>query len=148
MSADRHYQSLILSLELKLVILDCKGSTDIWRLRLTTRSFRQVPIGLWYRLTIRELPWLWEAWSTVPYSYWATTTATEIRRTEEKHELEKRIMEPYTALVEDEMQELTDQFEVSRQQLDEAAEAELANLRHKRMVPLPVLNTLPRDRPN
>ncbi|KAF4972009.1 hypothetical protein FSARC_1339 [Fusarium sarcochroum] len=63
--------------ELKLNILLDLDTWDIANLRLASRSFRQLPRLLFYYLALRELPWLYEAWTSLPLSFWATTTASE-----------------------------------------------------------------------
>ncbi|KAG5757634.1 hypothetical protein H9Q72_014223 [Fusarium xylarioides] len=66
--------------EIKLEILLRLDSWDIANLRLLSRTFRHLPQSLFYHLTVRELPWLYEAWSSDPLSFFATTTAAEQRR--------------------------------------------------------------------
>ncbi|KAA8642515.1 hypothetical protein EYZ11_011584 [Aspergillus tanneri] len=72
-----------LPLELRLYIVGFLGSRDIANLRLASRTFEQLPVGLWYRLVRDEMPWLWEAWDEtecahVP-SIWTTVTATDVQ---------------------------------------------------------------------
>lgn len=50
----------IMPAELKSLILSHLSSTDIGRLRLASRSFRQLPKRLFLRLIQDELPWFWE----------------------------------------------------------------------------------------
>ncbi|KAF5712500.1 integral membrane protein, partial [Fusarium mundagurra] len=66
--------------EIKLEILLQLDSWDIANLRLSSRTFRHLPQSLFYHLTLRELPWLYEAWSSDPLSFFVTTTAAEQRR--------------------------------------------------------------------
>ncbi|KAG8671981.1 hypothetical protein FPOAC2_05346 [Fusarium poae] len=54
-----------------LLYLDLK---DLVNLRLTSRLFLQLPNHVLYELTLRLTPWLYEAWSSLPLSFWATTT--------------------------------------------------------------------------
>jgi hypothetical protein len=63
--------------EIKLEILLRLDSWDIANLRRSSRSFRHLPQSLFYHLTLRELPWLYEAWSSLPLSFFVTTTAAE-----------------------------------------------------------------------
>ncbi|KAG4261317.1 hypothetical protein FPRO03_11868 [Fusarium proliferatum] len=66
--------------EIKLEILLQLDSWDIASLRLSSRAFRHLPQSLFYQLTLRELPWLYEAWAPLPLSFFVTTTAVEQRR--------------------------------------------------------------------
>ena len=45
------------------------GSKDIASLRLASRAFTHLPIFLWHRLVVEEMPWLYEAWSTTVTPY-------------------------------------------------------------------------------
>ncbi|CAG1992596.1 hypothetical protein SNK03_005443 [Fusarium graminearum] len=58
-----------------LVHLDFK---DVANLRLTSRVFLQLPNSVLYELTVRNTPWLYEAWTSRPLSFWATTTQAEL----------------------------------------------------------------------
>lgn len=51
---------LRLPVELKNMVLSHLSSRDIARLRLVSRSFRQLPKQLFFRLIMDELPWFWE----------------------------------------------------------------------------------------
>ncbi|KAF4335903.1 hypothetical protein FBEOM_10246 [Fusarium beomiforme] len=66
--------------EIKLEILLQLDAWDIANLRLSSRAFRHLPQSLFYHLTVRELPWLYEAWTSRPLSFFVTTTAEEQRR--------------------------------------------------------------------
>ncbi|KAJ3544657.1 hypothetical protein NM208_g2939 [Fusarium decemcellulare] len=65
--------------ELRMTILMQLSYKDIANLRLASRTFLQLPMSLFYQLAIRDMPWLYEAWSSLPISFWATTTQSEIR---------------------------------------------------------------------
>lgn len=69
-----------LAQEIKLEILLQLDSWDVANLRLSSRTFRHLPQSLFYHLTLRELPWLYEAWTSAPLSFFVTTTAAEQRR--------------------------------------------------------------------
>jgi hypothetical protein len=44
-----------------------------------SRAFQHLPISLWHRLIIDDMPWLYEAWSLDPEPYvWATQVAAEL----------------------------------------------------------------------
>ncbi|EMT69505.1 hypothetical protein FOC4_g10003232, partial [Fusarium odoratissimum] len=75
--------------EIKLEILLQLDSWDIANLRLSSRTFRHLPQSLFYHLTLRELPWLYEAWTSLPLSFFVTTTAAEPK-------LEERQKQGYT----------------------------------------------------
>ncbi|KAF4501927.1 hypothetical protein FAGAP_1902 [Fusarium agapanthi] len=53
---------------------------DLANLRLTSRVFLHLPNTVLYEVTVRETPWLYEAWSSLPISFWATTTQAEIEQ--------------------------------------------------------------------
>ncbi|KAF4470833.1 hypothetical protein FALBO_2268 [Fusarium albosuccineum] len=63
--------------ELRMMILMQLSSKDIANLRLASRTFLLLPSSLFYRLVVRDMPWLYEAWSSLPISFWATTTKSE-----------------------------------------------------------------------
>ncbi|KAI1875069.1 uncharacterized protein JN550_002498 [Neoarthrinium moseri] len=69
-----------------LMILDHLESRDIANLRLASRSFYHLPQSLFRSLTLREMPWLWEAWCTLGYSKWAYHMASELCRRTEQHD--------------------------------------------------------------
>ena len=65
--------------ELRDMVLASLGSKDIASLRLASRSFYHLPNTLWHDLILKEMPWIWEAWSDRPYPFMACTTKQEIR---------------------------------------------------------------------
>lgn len=64
--------------ELRHMVLASLGSKDIANLRLASLTFRHLPIWLWHDLMQKEMPWMWEAWSDLPYSFWACTSKKEL----------------------------------------------------------------------
>lgn len=74
-----HDPFLRLPNELRIMIALESGSKDIANLRLVSRAFRQLPQSLFMELTLREMPWLYEAVTDEPLSFWASTTAKEMR---------------------------------------------------------------------
>ncbi|KAF4971326.1 hypothetical protein FZEAL_9876 [Fusarium zealandicum] len=66
--------------EIQILVLSGLRSRDIANLRLASRAFRRLPQSLFYNLTLREMPWLYEAWSSLPLSFWATTTESELKK--------------------------------------------------------------------
>ncbi|KAH6876571.1 hypothetical protein B0T10DRAFT_497762 [Thelonectria olida] len=75
--------------EIRLMILMDLGSKDIANLRLASRTFRQLPGFLFHDLIMRETPWLYEAWSPLPLSFWATTTASELKKKDKADHAER-----------------------------------------------------------
>ncbi|KAM5353184.1 hypothetical protein ACJZ2D_016923 [Fusarium nematophilum] len=68
-----------LPLDILLQILSHLHGNDIISLCRTSRSFRRIPQSFFRNLVLKETPWLWEAWSIMPYSFWATTTERELK---------------------------------------------------------------------
>ncbi|KAL9563836.1 hypothetical protein ACKAV7_012008 [Fusarium commune] len=66
--------------EIRFHILSQLSFSDIANLRLASRVFLRLPKSLFYHLTLRNMPWLYEAWSPLPMSFWATTTPSELKR--------------------------------------------------------------------
>ncbi|KAH7176909.1 hypothetical protein EDB81DRAFT_864337 [Dactylonectria macrodidyma] len=58
-----------LPLEILLEILSHVHGNDIISLCRTSRSFRRIPQSFFRNLVLKETPWLWEAWSTMPLKY-------------------------------------------------------------------------------
>lgn len=69
-----------LPLELRLQLLSYLNSSDIANLRLTSRTFRQLPILLWRDLLLREMPYLWEVWSDDLPFMWATVQFEDVEQ--------------------------------------------------------------------
>ncbi|XEV03491.1 hypothetical protein FSHL1_008778 [Fusarium sambucinum] len=74
-----------------LLYLDFK---DLASLRLTSRLFLQVPNFILYHLTVRHTPWIYEAWSSLPLSFWATTTEEELEQEWESTSNFERVSHP------------------------------------------------------
>jgi hypothetical protein len=87
------------------------SSSDITGLRLSSRAFTHLPISVWHRLIEKEVPWLYEAWSSDPAPYhWATAIAHDLIN--EKHELEKfnhRVQEQ-SIIIKQDMPEIHDHW--------------------------------------
>lgn len=65
---------------IRLRILLYLKPADIACLRLSTRSFRQLP-QLYFRDLIRNsMPWVWEVWCAIPYCGWTTVTEEAMKR--------------------------------------------------------------------
>jgi len=60
--------------EIKHAILIELSFKDIASLKLVSRAFQHLPNSVLYEITVRDTPWLYEAWSPLPISFWATTT--------------------------------------------------------------------------
>lgn len=71
--------------ELKLMVLSYLGLIDIANIRLASRCFRQLSQGFFRSLILRDMPWLWEAWSSMEYSIWANTKASELKKRDKQH---------------------------------------------------------------
>jgi hypothetical protein len=61
------------------ILLEFLGSREVASLRLPSRAFRNLPISLFRRLLVEEMPWLWEAWDDTSPSVWAAHTAVSIQ---------------------------------------------------------------------
>ncbi|KXJ92058.1 hypothetical protein Micbo1qcDRAFT_204081 [Microdochium bolleyi] len=69
---------LKLPVEVGRCIVDYLGSKDIASLRLASHAFQQLPISLWHRLVMEEMPFLYEAWSDDVQPYpWASRLASD-----------------------------------------------------------------------
>ncbi|KAI1842601.1 hypothetical protein JX266_011214 [Neoarthrinium moseri] len=75
----------VLPPELRSLILIHLTSPDVANLRLASRTFYQIPQYIFRSLTLREMPWLWEAWSTLDYSFWASTTGDVLEAKIKQH---------------------------------------------------------------
>jgi hypothetical protein len=70
--------------ELRGMLLVLLEPADIANLRLASRTFRQLPQSFFRSLTLREMPWFWEAWSSLDYSFWSTTTSRNLKKEDEQ----------------------------------------------------------------
>ncbi|KAF1950717.1 hypothetical protein CC80DRAFT_426304 [Byssothecium circinans] len=100
-----------LPLELRLQILSYLPSQTIANLRLSSRTFRQLPILLWRDLLLTEMPWLWEVWSDdVPY-IWATTTYTAVVEHEQTGKELQDWLEKSRAVIKEEMPDIFNEWD-------------------------------------
>lgn len=83
--------------EIRSMVLSQLTSKDIATLRLASRSFRELPQSLFRERLLQEKPWFWEAWSSLEYSGWTTTTGLKFRRAEKNMENELRAFRNYIA---------------------------------------------------
>ncbi|KAE8395631.1 hypothetical protein BDV23DRAFT_178676 [Aspergillus alliaceus] len=98
---------LALPIEIILSIIKDLGSTDIATMRLSSRAFTHLPISVWHRLVIKELPWLYEAWSSDPTPYyWATVIARDLHKEKESHNKWERDMEEQSLVILEDMPEV------------------------------------------
>jgi hypothetical protein len=103
--------------ELLFEVLGYLRFKDIASLRMVSRAFRQLPISYFQKLLNRDMPWLWEARPTattlkqLPYSFWATVTASEAERKLQKAQKEIECLNDYVEIVSEEMPELKSLFE-------------------------------------
>ena len=100
--------------EIKLEIINWLPSSDIASLRLASRAYRQLPIFLWRTLLQKEMPWLWEVWSTDEPHPWALV-ATAARFKEKQKDIEDR---------EEELESLRFYREVLREEMPETLESD------------------------
>ncbi|KAE8141639.1 hypothetical protein BDV38DRAFT_190483 [Aspergillus pseudotamarii] len=104
-TAQDHF--LALPIEIILIIIDHLDSREIAALRLVSRAFTHLPNSLWYRLVLREMPWLYEAWSSDPTPYhWATVIAHDAHQEKEAREEWDRDVEKQSLVIADEMPEV------------------------------------------
>ncbi|KAI9046062.1 F-box protein [Aspergillus affinis] len=86
----------VLPLDIRLLVLDYLGSRDIANLRLASRAYEQLPVGLWYRLIREEMPWLWEAWDETERghrpSLWTSVTANGARLLNQRRQHYTRVL--------------------------------------------------------
>ncbi|KAJ1333821.1 hypothetical protein MN608_03818 [Microdochium nivale] len=69
---------LRLPVEVNHYVVDYLGSKDIANLRLASHAFQQLPVSLWHRLVLEEMPFLYEAWSNDVQPYpWASRLALD-----------------------------------------------------------------------
>ena len=98
---------LAMPIEIILIILDHLDSPDIAALRLASRAFTHLPNSLWYRLVVREMPWLYEAWSSDPAPYhWATVIAHDAHLEKEARKEWDRDVEKQNLVIAEEMPEV------------------------------------------
>lgn len=57
--------------------------TDLRNLNGMTGAFRGLHQSAYHEMVLREIPWLWEAWSSLPVAPWATTTEKRLKAGEE-----------------------------------------------------------------
>ena len=68
----------LLPLEVLFQIILQLDFIDILNLRLSSRKVCQVPQSFFRDFVIATYPWLWEAWSSLDYSFWANKTSHEL----------------------------------------------------------------------
>jgi hypothetical protein len=139
----------LLPQELKMEVLSYLGSKDIASLRLSTRSFRQLPISLWRRLIHEEMPWLWETWSNQEAPYiWATITPAKLKQeATARKDIEEECMR-YRSIIHQENPEILDMWTSAERAflaarpdpLVEAQEVALSELNLKTPFPLAKMN--------
>ncbi|KAK2016459.1 hypothetical protein LZ32DRAFT_79544 [Colletotrichum eremochloae] len=88
--------------ELRVHVLSELELADIKNLHTASPAFRSLPPSAYLHLLRREKPWLWETWCKLPYSIWATTTSTSLKRRAKEQEAEQNASDgPAGDLVED-----------------------------------------------
>jgi hypothetical protein len=103
---------LALPQEIREQIVDYLCSREIAKLRLASRAFHDLPVFLWYRLLRREMPWLWEVYSSHIPSFWTALSVAELKREikqEENYQLWELGIRRY--IIRQEMPEILEQWE-------------------------------------
>lgn len=90
--------------EIVYKVLDHLHSPAIAALRLSSRAFEHLPISLWEKLVLTEMPWLYEAWSSDPKPYyWVTADPIDLKEKQKaKKKFEEKI-EHERDVIQDEM---------------------------------------------
>lgn len=84
---ETHDPFLVLPAELRQAVVWNLDSRDVANLRLASRAFYHLPISLWHRLMVREMPWIYEAWCDDPTPYhWAMANASDLKQIREQRE--------------------------------------------------------------
>ena len=124
-----------LSPELRLMIVDYLDSSDIASLRLSSHTFRQLPLTLFRRLIRREMPWLFEVWDPTPPLFWTALTEQDIIDGEKKQYATAN----YRNVLHDEMPELWDDWVAAEPEVEQSNfwRAEAQEKVSKRFVSLP-----------
>jgi hypothetical protein len=107
-SSTQESQDIFASLpqELGLQILFHLEPKDVASLRLVSRAFRQIPIYFWRHLLLKEMPWLWEAWSDDEPYLWATVPFAMLEEEQDELEILKDQCEQYREAIRIEMPEV------------------------------------------
>ncbi|KAL2860038.1 hypothetical protein BJX68DRAFT_224201 [Aspergillus pseudodeflectus] len=97
--------------ELIHIIIWQLASPDIAALRLSSRAFTHLPISLWHHLLVKEIPALYEAWSSDPAPYyWSTLLATDlIKQKQEREKFFRNLEEPINIIRQD-MPEIAEEW--------------------------------------
>lgn len=65
--------------DILMTIVDYLAAADVAALQQSSCSFSRLPVRLWYSILRREMPWLYEAWSSNPKPYyWATVVHKDL----------------------------------------------------------------------
>jgi hypothetical protein len=93
--------------ELIVAIVDNLSSAEIATLRLSSHAFTHLPISVWHRLVVKEMPWLYEAWSSNPKPYyWATVIAGDLHKEKQAREEFNHDIEDQRAIINKDMTEV------------------------------------------
>ncbi|VUC36335.1 unnamed protein product [Clonostachys rosea] len=82
-----------LPFEIRVELLVRLEPGDIANLRLASKTYRTLPQYLFRKLLQQNYPWVYEAWCTLPYSFWATKEGWDIRKIDEDWEDEREFLE-------------------------------------------------------
>jgi hypothetical protein len=136
---------LSLPQELGLQILFQLEPKDVANLRLASRAFRQIPIYFWRRLLLRDMPWLWEAWSDDEPYLWATVPFAVLEEAQHELEILASQCEQYRDAIKVEMPDILDDWVAAENRMlaawpDVVAECH-AEAKNKLMIHLPIGKT-------
>jgi hypothetical protein len=102
---------LSLPSELIHMIVRDLDSPDIAALRLSSRAFTHLPISLWHYLLVKEIPSLYEAWSSDPAPYyWSTLLATDLIKEKRAREKILRDLEEPITVIRQDMPEIAEEW--------------------------------------
>ncbi|CAG9993127.1 unnamed protein product [Clonostachys byssicola] len=91
-----------LPFEIRLEILAHMEPGDLANLRLASKAFRTLPQYLFRNLLQKNFPWVYEAWCTHPYSFWATREARDVRKIDDDWQKERELLETRIQILKEE----------------------------------------------
>ncbi|CAH0053805.1 unnamed protein product [Clonostachys solani] len=91
-----------LPFEIRLELLIHLGPDDLAKLRLSSKAFRTLPQYFFRKLLQHNYPWVYEAWCTHPYSFWATKEARDVREIDEGWRHQREFLETRIQILKEE----------------------------------------------
>ncbi|KAF7958362.1 hypothetical protein EAE96_001911 [Botrytis aclada] len=122
---DSHDLFLKLSQELQDEIISYLPSKDIASIRLVSRAFTQLSQGLFYKLVVSEMPWLWEIYDCDPPSFWATVSGADLESREKRRKEHNEQLVALRSLIREENPELYDEWKAAEPVFDESIQGAL-----------------------